>query len=87
MTRTNGSSPAPVKGRPKLPWLSIDEAAVISQYHPEYIRKLCRKGRIKAEKKSNRDWWIDKAALEEYLSNPPPPGRPKGKGTAQNEAG
>jgi excisionase family DNA binding protein len=80
---SNGNTPTAVDWMAKLPWLSIEEAAEISKYHPEHIRRLCRKGRIKAEKKSKHDWWIDRAALEAYLLNPPPRGRPKS--TSSNE--
>ena len=56
-------------------WITVDEASDLSGYHPEYIRRLARKGKIGAEKKG-RDWWIDRDAFRGYLQNPPPKGRP-----------
>lgn len=47
-------------------WITTSEAAQVSGYHPEYIRKLARQGRIGAEKKG-RDWWIDRDRLREYV--------------------
>ena len=46
-------------------WMSIEEAANISGYNPEYIRRLIRSKQIKAEKKG-RDWWVDRASLLAY---------------------
>lgn len=48
-------------------WITTDEAAEISGYHPEYVRKLAKAGKIGAEKKG-RDWWIDRDKLREYLA-------------------
>lgn len=48
-----GIAPGPVLGT---------GAAELSGYHPEYIRRLPRQGKIGAEKKG-RDWWIDRDAL------------------------
>jgi len=47
-------------------WITTREAAEISGYDPEYVRRLARKGKIGAVKKG-RDWWVDKAKLLAYL--------------------
>lgn len=47
-------------------WISTDEAAELSGYHPEYIRRLIRKGKIKVSRKGIM-FWIDRASLLEYL--------------------
>ncbi len=63
---SNGSSPA-VKDWATLPeWITTEEAADVSGYHPEYIRRLAKAGKIGAEKKG-RDWWIDRDKLRAYL--------------------
>lgn len=65
---SNGSSPALVKDWAELPeWITVDEAAEQSGYHPEYVRRLARQGRIGAEKKG-RDWWIDRDKFRAYLT-------------------
>ncbi len=56
-------------------WITVDEAAELSHYNPDYLRRLARKGRLGAAKKG-RDWWIDRDALQAYLEDPPPRGRP-----------
>lgn len=63
---TNGKHPP--RGWADMPeWITVDEAAEASGYHPEYIRRLARKGRIGAEKKG-RDWWIDRDKFRSYLA-------------------
>lgn len=47
-------------------WITTQEAAELSGYHPEYVRRLARQGKIGAEKKG-RDWWIDRDVLHSYL--------------------
>jgi len=47
-------------------WISVEEAAEISGYHPNYIRKLIRNGQIEADKKGPM-WWIDKVSLKAYV--------------------
>ena len=59
-------------------WITTEEAAELSEYHPVYIRSLARDGKIHAEKRSGRDWWIDRSSLEEYV------GRMKRLGSAKH---
>jgi excisionase family DNA binding protein len=47
-------------------WITTQEAAEVSGFHPEYIRELARAGKIGASKKG-RDWWIDRDVLKAYL--------------------
>ena len=47
-------------------WITTQEAAELSGFHPEYVRRLARQGKIGAEKKG-RDWWIDRNVLHAYL--------------------
>jgi excisionase family DNA binding protein len=47
-------------------WITTQEAAELSGFHPEYVRWLARQGKIGAEKKG-RDWWIGRAASQAYL--------------------
>ncbi|HEY62934.1 MAG TPA: helix-turn-helix domain-containing protein [Caldilineae bacterium] len=47
-------------------WISVQEAAEISGYHIEYVRRLIRRGKLQAERKGPM-YWIDRASLEAYL--------------------
>jgi excisionase family DNA binding protein len=46
-------------------WLTTAEAADLTGYSVQYVRRLIKKGRVRA-KKWVRDWMIDKASLLEY---------------------
>lgn len=48
-----------------MEYVSVEEAAQITGYNPEYIRRLIRHKVIKAVKKS-RVWWIERESLEAY---------------------
>lgn len=62
----NGSTPTAVEWATMPEWLSTEEAVQLSGFHPEYIRRLAKAGKIGAEKKG-RDWWIDGDKLRAYL--------------------
>lgn len=47
-------------------WITITEAAQMSGYNPDYLRRVLRQGKVSAEKKGTM-WWIDKSSLEAYL--------------------
>jgi len=47
-------------------WLTTREAAELSGYHVNYMRRLIRGGRIKAEKKGAA-WWVDASAFRSYI--------------------
>jgi excisionase family DNA binding protein len=49
-------------------WLTTQEAAELSGYHPEHLRKLIRKGSIKA-KKFGPVWAVDWESLQDYLDS------------------
>ena len=49
-------------------WLSVSEAAKISGYHPEYIRRLIRDGEIEARKFSIV-WQVRRSSLIDYVEN------------------
>jgi excisionase family DNA binding protein len=51
---------------PMADWITTTEAAEISGYNAEYIRRLVRQGRLTAQKKGNA-WWVDGKALQAYL--------------------
>jgi len=46
-------------------WITTKEAAELTGYNLEYIRRMIRGGVIAAEKKG-RDWWVDRASIEAY---------------------
>lgn len=47
-------------------WVSTEEAAELTGYHPEYIRRLIRQGKIKVSRKGIM-FWIDRESLLEYV--------------------
>ena len=49
-------------------WLSVSEAAKLSGYHPEYIRRLIRDGEIVARKFSIV-WQVRKTSLTAYVES------------------
>ncbi|MBE7433121.1 MAG: helix-turn-helix domain-containing protein [Anaerolineales bacterium] len=49
-------------------WLSVSEAAELSGYHPEYIRRLIRDGEIEARKFSIV-WQVKRISLLDYIKN------------------
>lgn len=49
-------------------WLSVSEAAELSGYHPEYIRRLIRDGEIVA-KKFSIVWQVKRTSLLNYILN------------------
>lgn len=54
-------------------YMTIDDAAEKSDYHPDYIRKLCRENKISC-RKIGQMWLVDRASLDRYLAHPPKPG-------------
>jgi hypothetical protein len=48
-------------------WITIREAAEISGYHIEHVRRLIRADRVKA-KKFATVWQVDRRSLLAYLS-------------------
>jgi excisionase family DNA binding protein len=46
--------------------ISVNDAAKLSGYHPEHIRRLIREGKIKAQKFSIV-WQVDKSSLLRYV--------------------
>jgi len=49
-------------------WLSVTEAAEISGYHPEYIRRLIRDDEIVA-KKFSIVWQVNRKSLLAYVED------------------
>ena len=49
-------------------WLTVNEAAEISGYHPEYVRQLIRDGKVIA-KKFSIVWMVSKESLLEYVKS------------------
>ena len=48
-------------------WVSVHEAAEITGYSMEYIRRLVRQGKLAAERKGPM-YWIDRKSLDEYIA-------------------
>jgi excisionase family DNA binding protein len=49
-------------------WITTREAAEISGYHVNYVRRLIRRGKIEAEKKGAM-WWVDWDSLRAYVED------------------
>jgi len=47
-------------------WLTVNEAASLSGYHPEYVRQLIRDGKVTA-KKFSIVWMVSKESLLDYV--------------------
>ena len=54
-------------------WVTTTEAAQISGYHVEHIRRLIRDGHILA-RKWGKEWMVDKSSLLDYLKIEKKPG-------------
>ena len=47
-------------------WLTVNEAADLSGYHPEHVRRLIRQGAVTA-KKFSIVWMVSKDSLLSYI--------------------
>ncbi len=65
----------------KVEWLTTKQAAEITGYNAEYIRKLAQSSRIPAQK-LGRDWVIQRADLLAYVRGVEKKGRKRGPKTA-----
>jgi excisionase family DNA binding protein len=59
-------------------WLTVNEAAKLSGYDPEHIRRLIRDGEIKARKVSII-WLVDRESLSAYLKKAQAWGKKRGR--------
>jgi len=48
-------------------WITVPEAAELSGYHENHLRRLIRAGDIAAEKRGGH-WWVDRKSVETYLA-------------------
>ena len=58
-------------------WITTAEAAKISGYHVEYIRKLITARKINAQKWM-RDWQVSRSSLEYYMEQMQKKGEKRG---------
>ena len=47
-------------------WITTEEAADISGYHVNYIRRLIRQDKVSA-RKAGLMWWVDRDSLQKYV--------------------
>lgn len=47
-------------------WITTNEAAELSGYHPHYVRWLINEGRIEA-RKFGRTWMVNRPALDRFV--------------------
>ena len=48
-------------------WITTEQAAELSGYHENHLRRLIRSGDIKAQKRGGH-WWVDRASVEAYVA-------------------
>lgn len=61
-------------------WLTVQQAAKISGYHPEYLRYLIKAEKIDA-KKFATVWQVSRASLQAYLKSAEKQGKKRGPKT------
>ena len=49
-----------------MAWLTVEQASELTGYNAEYIRRLIREGRLKAQK-FGPVWQVDKRSIISYL--------------------
>ena len=47
-------------------WINTEEATKLSRYSAQYLRRIIRQKRVKAQK-WGRDWQISQSSLEDYM--------------------
>jgi excisionase family DNA binding protein len=62
-------------------WITTAEAAKISGYHAEHIRKLIKSDRVKA-RKFGQVWQVDRASLLAYVRKSEKSGAKRGPKTS-----
>lgn len=84
MTNTNGNTP---RGdwEDLADYITTDEAAQISGYHVNYIRRLMSKGKLKG-RKAGLVWLIERDSLLGYLTTVKQLGTKKHAGIPQTQA-
>lgn len=61
-------------------WLTVQEAAKLSRYDPEHIRRLVRESRVEARKFSIV-WMVNRESLLAYLEKARAKGEKRGRKT------
>jgi excisionase family DNA binding protein len=64
-------------------WLTTEEAAKMSGYHIEYVRRLARSGIVTA-RKWGHEWMVDRQSFQEYLASEKKPGPKPGSKPSSN---
>ena len=59
-------------------WLTAQEAANLSGYHLEHIRRLIRAGELDARKWGKITWMVNRESLLAYMSEMEQEGRKRG---------
>lgn len=54
------------RAKPMADWISVSEAAEITGYHPEHLRRLIRQGKLKAVRKGTM-FWLDRGELSSFM--------------------
>ncbi len=62
-------------------WLTTDEAAKITGFHPDHIRRLLRSRELEA-RKWGITWMIRRKSLSDYVTNSKQKGKKRGPKTS-----
>jgi hypothetical protein len=65
-------------------WITLRDAAKLSGYHPEHIRKLMREDRIKG-RKVVIVWLVSRKSLDDYLKEQAQRGERRGRKPFDNK--
>jgi hypothetical protein len=64
---TNGQHPKAVDWASMPDWITAEEAAELSGYHVNYIRRLMRAHKVNG-RKAGLMWWVDRDSMRAYLA-------------------
>ena len=66
-------------------WLPVEEAAQISGYHPNHIRRLVRAKAIRGQKWGKVAWMISRQSLLDYMKSSEAKGERRGPKTGSRQ--
>mgnify|MGYP003380162440 CR=1 FL=1 len=62
----NGNTPKAIDWATLADWITAEEAAELSGYHVNYIRRLMRAHKVNG-RKAGLMWWVDRDSMRAYL--------------------
>ena len=80
----NGHTPTAIDWANMPEWITTEEAAELSGYDVQHVRRLMRENKI-AGRKAGTMWWIDTDSLKDYLATIAALGTKKYAGVSQEQ--